>query len=138
MTTSNFPTDTLSCPDWCDSRPCLGDHWGTAGSERWPVVTATGGIDEDLPAWERADPAYLLAAHPTWGEFDVLRPAVAIWLQGADSDETIELTPTEAREFARRLLDAAETVEAVPDVTPLQRAARIEARTSRAAQDAGS
>lgn len=99
---STMTTD--HCPSWCvphDDFP--GEHWCNPGSDTWPAVRATNWPQKDTP---------LLVAHPVWGEFDGLTPGVALWMTGESLDESIDMTPAEARTLAARLVAAAEAVEA--------------------------
>lgn len=65
-------------------------------------MRATGWSGNDTPD---------MTAFPTWGEIDGLAPAVALFLEGERIEHTIDMTPSEARLLAERLIRAAEAVE---------------------------
>lgn len=102
MTTT---TACTVCPAWCIVNDCTGDHFAFDGSDTWPSVLAT--------AWP-ADGEPRMTPFPTWSETENVVPAVALHLQSDDgnTEDTFDLTPAEARELARLLIRAAETVEA--------------------------
>lgn len=102
MTAQTIQSPTIStCPSWCVSNDCGGDHWADPGGAAWPAVRPS--------AWPR-DNATSLAIAPTWGECDDLDPAVACHISSSTEalDLTLDLTLAEARELARNLLRAAE------------------------------
>ena len=95
-------TPNTVCPSWCVSGSnCRRDHFSTPGSAEWPSVRATG---------YAAGGEFTVCAHPTWGEIDGLQPCVSLWVQGERLDESIDLTPAEARRLAARILAAVEGV----------------------------
>jgi hypothetical protein len=103
MTTSSLTASPgTTCPSWCVTPDCGGDHYAASGSAKWPAVKAT--------AYPKGGD-HAIVAFPTWGQCDGLEPAVALYLDG-DLEVTIDLTPDEAKTLIARLSAALEAVKA--------------------------
>ncbi len=99
-------TTETTCPTWCTSERCLGDHSATAGE--WPTMTV-----RPLPL----DRDTQLCILPAWVEMDGLAPEVVVFL---DVPRGLEfyLSPARAREMAAHLVTVADALDGRGEMVP--------------------